>query len=150
MSKMSLKNSLLEAFPLSPERPSQRGWAGQLWLSLLSPVIRDPEWVLGAARGPDADSGHHDFGVVGLVMGSTQVRLADPSGGPLAKGWSAVGHSVFAGRREEMGLLRGAGLGWGEQGIRDLVVIQCEALEIRHLIIFFFFLGGTVIIPFHR
>jgi len=41
------------------------------------------------------------------------------------------------GRREEMGLLRGAGLGWGEQGIRDLVVIQCEALEIRHLIIFF-------------
>lgn len=41
------------------------------------------------------------------------------------------------GRREQMWLLRGAGLGWGEQDIWDLVVIQCEALEIRHLIIFF-------------
>ena len=127
MSKMSLKNSLLEAFPLSPERPSQLGWAGQLWLSLLSPVIRDPEWVLGAARGPDADSGHHDFGVVGLVMGSTQVRLADPSGGPLAKGWSAVGHSVFAGRREEMGLLSWNCTGVSWQVVVSRVLALCPA-----------------------
>lgn len=87
MSEMSLKNSLLEAFPLSPEQPPQPGWAGQLWLSLLSPVIRDPEWVLGATRGPDADARHHDFGVVGLVMGSTQVRLSlTPLVGPWLPG----------------------------------------------------------------
>lgn len=98
MSKMSLKNSLLEAFPLFPERPLQLGWAGQLLLGLLSPVIRGPAWALGAARGPDADSGHHDFGVVGLVMGSTQVRLSlTPLVGPWLRGGGAVGRSVFVG-----------------------------------------------------
>lgn len=52
------------------------------------------------------------------------------------------------GRREQMWLLRGAGLGWGEQDIWDLVVINLKT-QSRHLIIFFF-LGGTIIIPFHR
>lgn len=77
---MLFKNSLLEALPLFPEPPT-RPWLGltsqscQRWLSLLSLVVRGPEWVLGTTRGLGADSGHHGFGVVGLVMGSSEIRL---------------------------------------------------------------------------
>ena len=63
---------------------------------------------VGATRGPDADSRHHDFGVVGLVMGSTQVRLSlTPLVGPWLRGGADVvveGSWVGVGRTGHLGL----------------------------------------------